>query len=102
MADEHPNSKVLTVSPGMVNTGLWRNFPTWFQAVTYPIRRVALRTPDDAASGVVFACAAEEIEGVASGAFMVDGVVEECSERGRDLPLSRAVVGACDSLIDTQ
>ena len=54
--------RVFTVTPGMVDTSLWRNFPLWYRAVTYPIRRVALRTPDEAALGVVWAALSVEAE----------------------------------------
>jgi hypothetical protein len=83
----------------MVDTGLWRNFPPWFQTISMPIRAVALRTPEDAALGVTFALAAEEIEGVESGSFMVDGRVEECSEAGRDKEKGRMLWDVCEELI---
>eukprot|EP00520_Triparma_pacifica_P004383 CAMPEP_0118641454 /NCGR_PEP_ID=MMETSP0785-20121206/5292_1 /TAXON_ID=91992 /ORGANISM="Bolidomonas pacifica, Strain CCMP 1866" /LENGTH=282 /DNA_ID=CAMNT_0006532903 /DNA_START=188 /DNA_END=1033 /DNA_ORIENTATION=- len=75
LADRWHETKVLTVSPGMVDTGLWRNFPTWFQTLTYPVRAIALRSPEDAALGIVYAIAAEEMKNIQSGSFLVDGKV---------------------------
>ena len=74
---------VLTVSPGMVDTGLWRHFPLWYQAVTWPVRATALRSVDDGAVGVVWAAAAREAEGL-SGVLLADGVTVDVSEAARD------------------
>lgn len=68
----------MTVSPGMVNTGLW------FQTLTSPVRSIALRTPEDAAQGIIYAIAAKESEEINTGSFLVDGRVEECSEKGKE------------------
>ena len=87
------------MSPGMVDTGLWRNFPSWFQTITKPVRAVALRTPEDAALGVIFALAAEDMEGVESGSFLVDGKVEDCSAAGRDKEKGRRLWDVCEELI---
>jgi protochlorophyllide reductase len=99
LASRWPDSKVFTVSPGMVNTGLWRNFPAWFQILTWPIRTVALRTPHDAAQGVVYACASEEADKEATGSFFIDGIVEESSEQSRDLAKAKALWNVCEELI---
>ena len=45
---------VSTVTPGMVNTGLFRGYPMWYRAVTWPVRALYLRTPAEAAEGVVW------------------------------------------------
>ena len=45
-------SSVSSLTPGMVHTGLWRHFPRWYQALTYPIRAVALRSADDAVAAL--------------------------------------------------
>ena len=61
-----------------------RNFASWFQILTRTVRRVALRTPEDAALGVVYACASEEAGKEKSGTFFVDGRVEQPSEESRN------------------
>jgi NAD(P)-dependent dehydrogenase (short-subunit alcohol dehydrogenase family) len=99
LAEKWPETKVFSVSPGMVNTGLWRNFPVWFQTITYPIRRIGLRTPEDAALGVVYACASEEAGVEKSGAFFVDGKVEQPSEASRDVEKAKRLWEVVEELI---
>ena len=89
---------VLSVTPGMVHTGLWRHFPRWYQALTYPIRAVALRSADDAAQGVVFAAAAAEADGK-SGAYLSDGVAIEPSPGARDAETAKRLYEVCSELI---
>ena len=84
LVERWPETKVFSVSPGMVDTDLWRNFPAWFQILTWPVRKVALRTSEDAALGVLYACASEEAGEQKSGTFFVDGSVELASEDSRD------------------
>lgn len=45
---------ISTVTPGMVNTGLFRGYPIWYRAITWPVRALYLRTPSEAAEGVVW------------------------------------------------
>ena len=61
------------VTPGMVNTGLFRDYPWYFRALTWPWRAGFLRTSGEAAEGVVWACVAAEAEGK-SGFFFGDGI----------------------------
>lgn len=89
---------VLTVTPGMVHTGLWRHFPQWYQAVTYPIRAVALRSADDAAQGVVFAAAALEADGK-SGAYLSDGIEVEPSQGALDTAMAGRLYEVCSEII---
>ena len=89
---------VLSVTPGMVHTGLWRHFPLWYQTLTYPIRAVALRSAADAAEGVVFAAAAVEADGK-SGAYLSDGVEIEPSQGSRDAQLAARLHEVCSRLI---
>ena len=90
---------VLTVTPGMVHTGLWRHFPLWYQALTYPVRAVALRSADDAAQGVVYAAAAVEADG-RSGAYLSDGVEIEPSQGARDVKVAARLYEVCSQLIE--
>ncbi|CAK0833641.1 unnamed protein product [Prorocentrum cordatum] len=90
---------VLSVSPGMVHTSLWRHFPKWYQALTFPIRAIALRSAEEAAEGVVFAAAAEEAGGK-SGAYLSDGVEIEPSQGSRDAHLARRLYEECRQLIE--
>ncbi len=94
-----PETKVFVVSPGMVDTGLWRNFPLWFQFVTWPLRKIALRTPEDAALGVVYACASNEAAFEATGSLLVDGRVEEASTKSRDPQTAQELWKVVEELI---
>ena len=95
-----PETKVFVVSPGMVDTGLWRNFPSWFQFVTWPLRKIALRTPEDAALGVVYACASNEVTFEPSGSLLVDGRVEEASTKSRDPKTAQEFWKVVEDLIE--
>ena len=64
----------LCVSPGMVNTELWRNYPQWYRALTWPFRRFYLRTPEEAAAGVVLCLVAPQFANM-GGQFIADGKV---------------------------
>ena len=99
LAERWPTTKVFSVSPGMVDTGLWRNFPVWFRVATWPVRRLALRSPEDAALGVVYACASDEAETNASGSFFVDGKVELPSEESSNLQKAKDLWNVVDHLI---
>jgi len=100
LVERWPETKVFSVSPGMVDTGLWRNFPVWFQILTWPVRKVALRTSEDAALGVVYACASEEAGQEKSGTFFVDGNVElTTSEDSRDVEKARRLWKVVEDLI---
>ena len=89
---------VLSVTPGMVHTGLWRNFPQWYQALTFPIRAVALRSADDAAQGVVYAAAALEADGK-SGVYLSDGVEVQPSQGALDTALAGRRFEVCNEII---
>jgi len=102
LAEKWPNTKVFSVSPGMVDTGLWRHFPTWFQGATWPLRKIALRTPGDAALGTVYACASEDAGKEPSGSFFVDGRVELASEDSRDAEKARQLWEVVEDLIREQ
>ena len=82
----------------MVHTSLWRHFPAWYQALTYPVRAVALRSADEAAQGVVYASAAVQAEGK-SGAYLSDGVEIEPSEGARDVKAAARLYQVCEELI---
>lgn len=99
LADRWPHTKVYSVSPGMVDTSLWRNFPLWFRVLTWPVRRLALRTPQDAALGVVYACASSEAESEASGSFFVDGKVELPSEESANSEKAKSLWKIVENLI---
>ena len=99
LVERWPDTKVFSVSPGMVDTGLWRNFPAWFQILTWPVRKVSLRTPKDAALGVVYACASEEAGKEKSGTFFVDGSVEQPSEQSRDAGKAKRLWEVVENLI---
>ena len=97
---------VCVLTPGMVDTSLWRHFPLWYRAVTWPLRRVALRTADDAALGIVWAVAAIEMaEEVARNKdkgylYVSDGVSIEPSPAARDETRARRLHALCDRLIE--
>ena len=99
--------RVFTVTPGMVDTSLWRNFPLWYRAVTYPIRRVALRTPDEAALGVVWAALSVEAEEMEQAhtlegrgyVYASDGAWIEPSPAARDREWAQRMCQFCDALM---
>ena len=99
--------RVFTVTPGMVDTSLWRNFPLWYRAVTYPIRRVALRTPDEAALGVVWAALSVEAEEMEQAhtlegrgyLYASDGASIEPSPAARDREWAQRMCQFCDALM---
>ncbi len=102
--------RVFVVTPGMVDSNLWRNFPLWYRIVTYPLRRVALRTPDEAALGVVWAALSVEagemeqaystVEGKGY-AYTSDGVWIEPSPAARDREWACQFCDFCDALMRT-
>lgn len=96
--------KVLVVTPGMVNTGLWRHFPLWYRTLTWPLRTVALRTAEEAASGVVWAVASVEAEAMTvdnSYVYLSDGVSIEPSTPARNSELAGELFDACDVLMES-
>ena len=97
-----PSVTTVVVSPGMVNTGLWRNFSAPYRAVTYPLRALALRSPEDAAEGVFYAAAAAEVEEEkGSGCiFLVDGVRGQQSEVAEDKVKAKELYEVCAELIE--
>ena len=96
--------KVLVVTPGMVNTGLWRHFPLWYRTLTWPLRTVALRTAEEAASGVVWAVASVEAEAMTvdnSYVYLSDGVSIEPSTPARNSELAGELFDVCDVLMES-
>jgi len=94
-----PNVEVFAVTPGMVDTGLWRHFPLWYRTLTYPVRATALRTAEEAAEGVVYAATAKALDG-RSGAYLSDGVEVEPSEGSRDEKKARMLFQVCERLME--
>lgn len=99
LVERWPETKVFSVSPGMVDTGLWRNFPAWFQFLTWPIRKIGLRSCEDAALGIVYACASEEAGDEKSGTFFVDGSVQQASTNSLNVENATALWNVVDDLI---
>jgi len=95
--DENKGSiSIVSVSPGMVHTSLWRHFPLWYRYLTYPIRALALRDAEDAAEGVVFAATSPTVE---SGTFLSDGIQIEPSPLAQDATIAKQFVQVCESLL---
>ena len=88
----------LCVSPGMVDTGLWRNYPLWYQAVTFPFRRVYLRSPDEAARGVVYCLVSPAME-ANGGKFLYDCESIQPSASASDVDLAAQLWTVCDGLV---
>ena len=86
------------VSPGMVDTSLWRNYPLWYRVITWPFRRFYLRTPDEAASGVVFALAAP-FQAEWGGQLVSDGNVIGRSRKTQEEQLGKDLWAACEKLV---
>ena len=89
---------VAAVTPGMVNSGLFRSFPTWYRLLTWPVRALYLRTPAEAAEGVVWALTAETIVGE-SGNYYADGVAVEPSAAAQDDELAERLCMATTQLL---
>jgi NAD(P)-dependent dehydrogenase (short-subunit alcohol dehydrogenase family) len=90
---------VVAVTPGMVHTGLFDD---------YPARATALRSAGEAATGVVYCADAARLEEPAEIAkhsggglvpYLYDGVEIECSEQAADLALSEALCVATSRLL---
>ena len=91
---------VFSVTPGMVNTGLWSHYPLWYRALTFPLRAVALRTPEEGAAGVVFAATATALDAPArSGAYLADGRDVEPSGGSRDAAKAHRLFEVCQGII---
>ena len=70
----HPSIQFNSVTPGMVNTSLSRNYSSWFLYLTYAARALLLRTPAAGADAVVYAATSCEVK--TGGSFLGDaGVV---------------------------
>ena len=90
---------MLAVSPGMVHTGLWRNFPGWYRALTYPVRALALRSAEEAAEGIVFAVASDAAAGL-SGMYLSDGTPIEPSDGAEDPAAAARLAAICDRMLE--
>ena len=89
----------------MVNTGLWRHFPTWYRILTYPLRAIALRSTEEAAMGVLYACTAMEAEDIPvanSYVYLSDGVSIEPSVPARNEKLAEQLFQVCDDLMNNR
>lgn len=91
---------VVVVSPGMVHTNLWGQFPAWYRTLTWPVRACFLRSPADAAQGVLYAVAAREAEGQ-GGSYLYDGRPLERSAQAADSVLAASLYETCQRLIAT-
>jgi len=93
-----PRVVCLCVSPGMVDTELWRNYPQWYQILTLPFRKAYLRSPAEAARGVVH-CTVDPAMEVHHGGFLYDGALLESSASGRDAELAKNLWAAGETMI---
>lgn len=66
LAVAHPTLTVNSVTPGMVNTSLSRNYSSLLLYLTYPLRAMFLKSADAGAESVVFAA----VEKVGTGRFL--------------------------------
>ena len=82
----------------MVNSGLFRSFPAWYRLLTWPVRALYLRTPAEAAEGVVWALTAEAVGGE-SGSYYADGVAVEPSAAAQDDELAERLCMATTQLL---
>ena len=69
----HPTIQFNTVTPGMVNTSLSRNYSSWFLYLTYAARALLLKTPAAGADAVVYAATSREVK--TGGSFLGDAGV---------------------------
>ena len=104
-ASSSSSPSIFVLTPGMVNTGLWRHFPTWYRILTYPLRAVALRSTEEAAMGVLYACTAMEAEDIPvanSYVYLSDGVSIEPSVPARNEKLAEQLFQVCDDLMNNR
>ena len=87
------------VSPGLVDTGLWRHYPLWYQIVTLPFRKAYLRTPREAAAGVIFCLISPQIATYHAGSFMYDGKPIEPCVTAQDPQLASALWHVSEKLV---
>eukprot|EP01051_Picozoa_sp_SAG22_P012771 SAG22_NODE_1359_length_4622_cov_3.673591_2_plen_377_part_00 len=108
MKPEAGGPLVVAVTPGMVHTGLFDDYPAWYKWATFPARATALRSAAEAAAGIVFCADAAELEQPAAVArsaagglvpYLYDGKPIECSEQAADLALSEALCVATSRLV---
>ena len=86
------------VTPGMVHTNLSRFLPTWLGYVSWPIRRMLLRTPEQGAEVVTFAASDASLRGL-SGMYLGDNEVIEPSDAAKDVNLGTDIYNASRQLL---
>jgi len=92
---------VNNVSPGVVNTRLSRYLPSWLQYVSFPVRSLFLRTPEQGADSIVWAICAKEVQGK-SGKYFFDRKEIQSSSQSYDPHLRKKVYDETLKLIDQE
>ena len=118
--DATGGATVVCVTPGMVHTGLFDDYPAWYKRLTWPLRATALRSASEAATGVVFCADAAALEPggardpegarASSGAaaaeglppYLYDGREIDRSPQASDLVLADALAAATRRLLATE
>lgn len=81
---------VNNISPGVVNTGLPRYLPTWLQWLSFPVRNLFLRTPEQGADTIIWAISSNEVTGK-SGKYYFDRKEIESSSQSNNSELRAQV-----------
>ena len=79
------------MTPGIVNTDIGRFAPSLLLAVTWPLRRALLRTPQVGGEGVAWLAWSNEPEPMKSGGYWYDKQRIEASEAARSPELAARV-----------
>ena len=94
---------MMVVSPGMVNTSLPRFMPLWKRFVSWPIRALLLRTPEQGAESILFAATSSD---VATGDYIRDlktiQATDSCSEAARNPAVCEQIWEATRRAIDAR
>jgi NAD(P)-dependent dehydrogenase (short-subunit alcohol dehydrogenase family) len=97
LSQRHPSLKINSVTPGMVNTDLSRSFNSFFLYLSWPLRALMLRTPEQGAEAVVHAATAK---GVTSGRFLCDSGAVVVQQRKPTAETEAASLARTEELIE--
>jgi NAD(P)-dependent dehydrogenase (short-subunit alcohol dehydrogenase family) len=97
LSQRHPSLKINSVTPGMVNTDLSRSFNSFFLYLSWPLRALMLRTPEQGAEAVVHAATAK---GITSGRFLCDSGAVVVQQRKPTAETEVASLARTEELIE--
>jgi len=98
LSQRHPSLKINSVTPGMVNTDLSRSFSSFFLYISWPLRALMLRTPEQGAQAVVHAATDKSVTG--SGQFVCDAGAAVVQQRKPTTESEAASFARTEELIE--